>query len=174
MASEGGIDKEKLSRMDSLFQVALVLLGLLAAAEFQFISSSPDSTMLYVFRITTLPFVILIILWVGKELVKELFGHRNATILTTLFCWDYLSFNLLYYLLLFTGFQTGIASVEFFGGLSIVITIGIVLANTAVWLIYRKIFGPEAQFFKSKRWRVAVILAFTISSVLVLVVMIPI
>jgi hypothetical protein len=143
--------------LDSLFEVALVLLGILSAAEFQYFLTAEEETLhFYALRVCTVPFVVLIIFWLTKELFSDAFtdafGHmlgREIQMLFTEFCWDFWSFTLFYYLLgVFGGFQIGILSSL---GLSLLLVL------TMMWA-YQRASPVESgdrsmhSYYKSFKW----------------------
>ena len=116
--SETNTDWEKRrDRLDHVFEVALVLLGILSAAEFQYFltlytlsdsSSVPVTLLYYLLRVNTAPFIVLIVSWLAKELFSDMF-RPQVKMLFTEFSWDFLYFALVYYLfVLIGGYQIGI------------------------------------------------------------------
>ena len=101
-------DREK--HLDNLFEIALVLLGILSAAEFQYFLMKEDAEIhMYVLKVFTVPLVVLIILWLAKELARDEFPP-NVTMILTEFCWNLWSFSLFYYLVnIYIGNIIGIA-----------------------------------------------------------------
>ena len=97
-------------RLDSLFEIALVLLGILSTAELQyFLTIEEEKLYTYALRVYTVPFIVLIVFWLTKELISDML-RLNVRMLFTEFCWDFWSFTLFYYLLgIYGGFQIGIA-----------------------------------------------------------------
>ena len=97
-------------RLDSLFEIALVLLGILSASEFQyFLTTEEEALHFYALKVFTVPFVVLIVFWLLKELISDML-RPDVKMLFTEFCWDFLSFTLFYYLLgIYGGFQIGVA-----------------------------------------------------------------
>lgn len=87
-------------KLDSLFEIALVLLGILSATEFQFISTLELelSEMSYFFNTFTLPFIILILTWFMKRLP---FVNERAQRLLGDFCWYFWTITLFVYLVLY-------------------------------------------------------------------------
>jgi len=106
-------DRQKL---DHLFEVDLVLLGILSAAEFQYASAtlSLNSTLneeqkviliSYFFRIITYPLVPLIVSWLIKEALPRA-RYPNLKMILTEFCWNFWGFTLFFFLLTFIQFAT--------------------------------------------------------------------
>jgi len=154
----GQVDKmeKRKERLDSLFEIALVLLGILSAAEFQYFLTTTEDTgiHLYALKVFTTPFVIMIGFW----LVKEIFGdtlRSDFKMLLTEFCWDFWSFTLLYYLLvLTTGLQYGGLQI----GVIFPLVLSLLLICTIMWA-YRRASPVETgdrsmyNYYKSARWR---------------------
>lgn len=107
---------EKMERrrnhLDSLFGIALVLLGVLSASELQyFLTVQNEELHFYALKVFTVPFVILIVFWLLKELMSDIVPRLDFRMLLTEFCWDFWSFALFYYLLgIYGGFQIGATS----------------------------------------------------------------
>jgi hypothetical protein len=58
-------------KLDHLFEIGLVLVTVLAAAELEFsgdILANETATLNFIFRITTIPIILLILLWMFKEI----------------------------------------------------------------------------------------------------------
>jgi hypothetical protein len=105
--------------LEKVFEIALVLIGLLAAAELQYVTAIPTSVSnlqgiqqlsQFTFRITTVPFVVLIIAWIVKEIFIKIKGYRKLEIGITLFCWYFLSFLLYTFLLLLFVFSSSFSA----------------------------------------------------------------
>jgi len=103
-----GMAKKK-ERLDSLFEIALVLLGILSAAEFQyFLTTEEEALHFYALKVFTIPFIVLIVFWLVKELISDLL-RSDFKMLLTEFCWDFWSFTLFYYLLgIYGGLRMGV------------------------------------------------------------------
>ena len=70
--------------LDSLFEIAIVLLGILSAAEFQyFLIKEGENMHAYALKVFTVPFIVLIIFWLIKELFSDTFGRLDVKILFT-------------------------------------------------------------------------------------------
>jgi hypothetical protein len=96
-------------RLDHLFEIGLVLLGILSAAEFQYyIATEKAATWLYDLKVFTLPFLALIILWIIKELFCIINKKSIVNLFLTDFCWCLWGSMLFFYLLtLVSGFIIG-------------------------------------------------------------------
>ncbi|MGB8781253.1 MAG: hypothetical protein WCD81_11485 [Candidatus Bathyarchaeia archaeon] len=120
------MSEEDRKRLDDLFNVALVLITVLGAAEFGFVAvvSNDISTTKYFFWIFTYPIVTLIMAWMLKEFISvhvevlqdtshvrtaKLVGwfYGDGTILLTEFCWYFWAIILYYFLNFFLAFVTG-------------------------------------------------------------------
>jgi len=101
--------EKRRKHLDSLFGIALVLLGILSASELQYFLMTEDKTMyFYALKVFTVPLLILIVFWLVKELMADLPFPRIRMLITE-FCWNFWSFILFYYLLgIFGGMQVGI------------------------------------------------------------------
>ena len=156
-------------RLDSLFQIALVLLGILSAAEFQyFLTTEEEKFYPYALKVFTVPFVVLIVFW----LIRELFGdvlRSDIKMLFREFCWDFWSFTLFYYLLAIFGFTVGIWS-SF--ALSILFIISISWAYSRASPV---MWGDRSMFnyYRSPRWIVLRILVFMGTYLLLVLIVMP-
>jgi len=107
----GQIENMEIRRkhLDSLFEIALVLLGVLSASEFQYYLTTEEKALhFYALRVFTVPILVLIIFWLAKELMGDL-PFPKVRMLMTEFCWNFWSFTLFYYLLgIYGGLQIGI------------------------------------------------------------------
>lgn len=92
---------ERRHHLDSLYNFSLILLGILSAAEFQyFISIEEEKLFLYALKVFTMPFLVLILFWLIKEIFRDV-ADENLTIILTEFCWSFLNITLFYFLLAF-------------------------------------------------------------------------
>lgn len=120
------MEKRK-ERLDSLFEYALVLLGVLAAAEFQyFLTTEEEGIFPYALRVFTVPFTIMILFWLVKELFSDTL-RSDAKMLLTEYCWDFWSFTLFYYLFVISG---GLQ----YGGLQIGVIVPFLLSILLIYL----------------------------------------
>lgn len=74
-------------RLDRLFDLALVILAILSASEFQFVCSIPErqAEIPYAFRILTYPIVALTIVWLVKEVISiSWIGHSSLNSINSL------------------------------------------------------------------------------------------
>lgn len=167
-------DPEKMEKrrkhLDGLFSIALVLLGILSAAEFQyFLLKEKAQLHFYALKVFTVPFVVLIILW----LVKELFGdiwRLDVKMVWTEFCWEFLNFSLFYYLLaIYGGFQIGIYFSLF---VTLIMTLLVVLAYRRASPVTE---GDRSMynFYKSPGWVAFRITVFIIAYLLLIAIVNP-
>jgi hypothetical protein len=151
-----------LSRLDNVFDKALVLLGVLAASELAYVTALPlpadPSAQLilqhlkdFTFLFTTVPFVILILAWILKELVVKVRLGEKTELFTSLFCWDYWSFSLYGFLLVLFSLPNKLfAWSPFVVAGSFALSIALV---TIVALAYGKIRpSPEAKEYIKSKW----------------------
>lgn len=104
----GNVEQRR-RHLDSLFEIALVLLGVLSASEFQYFLTEEETMHFYGLKVFTVPILVLIIFWLAKELAGDVLFQKGRVLLNE-FCWEFWSFTLFYYLLgIFGGFQIGIA-----------------------------------------------------------------
>ena len=121
-------------RIDRLFEFALIILSVLAAAEFQYVCSVPERQVEipYAFKILSYPIVVLISLWLVKKTALT-WSPRSAGLKMayTEFCWDLWSITLFIYLITFQLFVyvnvnliSALFALGLSGLLSLVISIG--------------------------------------------------
>jgi hypothetical protein len=143
--------------IDNLFNYALVLLGILSAAELQYATrvSQTASDLNLMFRVSVLPFIVLIPIWFIKELLKDEMSRRRRMFFTE-FCWEYWSFTLFSYMLLLYLLQTSNWTYLIFGalaGLGLSVTL-IIAIRRAYASTYRN--GPYqdmVEFYQRRRFR---------------------
>lgn len=155
-------------RVDSLFRIALVLLGILASAVFQF--NTDTSTASYMVRVTTMPFVILIVTWIVKELLKDWTGF-NKTMALTEFCWDFWAVTFFYYTLTFINFQSSNPFItnQISAGLLLIPYIGLI---ALVHFTYRRNYADK-EYFKKPSWWLVSILMFVLTYLILVFVVFP-
>lgn len=137
-------------RIDRLFSFALVILSVLAASEFQFVSSIPErqEELPYAFRVLTYPIFVLMIFWMIKMVVfpwrPGLIGLKMAF---TEFCWDLWADTLFMYLIFYSQFASGSVSI-----IRAIAFLGLAgLLALAVSVGYQKA-EPGMVYFR-RRWR---------------------
>lgn len=148
--------EKRRKHLDSLFGIALVLLGILSAAEFQYFLTVEEQQLYgYALKVYTVPFYILITFWLVKELYRDVL-RQDFRMLFTEFCWTFWSFTLFYYLLGIFGFTVGIAS-SFMLSILFIFSIqwAYSRASPVTW-------GDRSMFryYRSHRW---IVLRFTLS-----------
>lgn len=95
--------------LDHLFEIGLVLLGILSAAELQyFLVVLSSGTWFYVLRVFTIPLLALIVLWMFKECLFFILGNvirvrYYINLVLTDFCWSLWGAVLFDYLSLMVG-----------------------------------------------------------------------
>jgi hypothetical protein len=143
--------------IDNLFNYALVLLGILSAAELQYAARALQNASDFdlVFRVSVLPFVVLIPIWLIKELLKEEVSRRQSMFLTE-FCWEFWSFTLFGCLVLLYAIQTSNLTFIVYGALtSLILSIFFNYALTRAYAhTYRN--GPYqdmVEFYQRRRFR---------------------
>lgn len=107
--SDSGLHTVEVQDLDKVFEIALVLLGILAAAEFQYATALPLSNDVaklqqFTFRVTTLPFVVLIMGWIINELYIKVKRKQQLEYFLKFFCWNLWSFTLFVFLILLIPF----------------------------------------------------------------------
>jgi len=94
-------------RIDKLFEIGLLLVTVLAASELQYASfrySSPENLHLvnYFFRALTIPIILLVMLWLLKDLVPSLPVRFPLKRYTKEFCWtlfgNFFFFEILFFI----------------------------------------------------------------------------
>lgn len=147
------------NKLDNLFEVALVLTGVLAAALFQYITALPvDSSVQtiilnFTLGFTTFPFIFLILIWILKE-VLIIRGKRLLSLRLTFLCWTIWGDILFIYL----------ASLFGVIGFSDYYTIGLFLVATlpVIMVIYgyknTAQSSQEIEYFKSNKWKIEIAL----------------
>jgi hypothetical protein len=124
--SEDANKKEERRRLDNLFNIALVLITVLGASEFVFVTvvNKNISDIKYYFWVFTYPIVTLIIAWILKEFISGSVEVpqdaskvritnfvRDTIIFLTEFCWFFWATILYYFLNFFVSFVAGNISV---------------------------------------------------------------
>lgn len=90
-------------RLDHLFEVGLILLGIYSAAEFgYFMVLGPATAFPYYLKVFTLPFLGLILLWMLKDIFND---YLILNFILTDFCWGLWNYTLFYFLLAIYGYN---------------------------------------------------------------------
>jgi hypothetical protein len=142
--------------IDSLFNFALVFLALLSAAEFQYILqiSKNSSDWTYMLRVSIIPFLILIPIWLVKEALKNQTSRRFRMFITE-FCWQYWAFTLFYYLLIFYSFQNlspNFMNYEIYVSLAFAVLLIFALELAYYRTYIRGPYRDMIEFYKGKRF----------------------
>lgn len=154
--------KDARDRLDGLFEVALVLLGILAAALLQYITANQFPTGLeaiqhtiWIFNLglTTLPFIILIPAWMIKERMK-IRGRHIWSMRLTFFCWVFWGVLLFAYIVnLFSllGFLPLILSL-------LVSSVASVISVAAIISLYKETASDTEMilYFESGKWKLEI------------------
>lgn len=154
------------NKLDNLFEVALVLTGVLAAALFQYMTSlpmfegTPIQELIWNFGLgfTTFPFIFLILLWILKE-VLFIRGDVLLSLRLTLICWSFWGNLLFIYLTNVIGLMQ---SSEFFIVLSFFLGVS---PTILVAYGYKKTttHPKEMGYFAGNRWKKEIGLFVTVS-----------
>jgi hypothetical protein len=158
----------KQDRLDSLFEIALVLLGILSAAEFQYEQVLYPSASSFFFKIATLPFIILILLWIAKELLKE-WDRFGLYMGLTQLCWTLWSMTFwLYMVILFNLTTANFAPLPFLS-LTVILLLSFVMV-ISISITYRKVYKNEA-YFQGGKWLIVLGVSILVSYFLIRVIL---
>lgn len=155
-------------RIDKLFEVALVLLGILSATEFQYVCSVPERQpeIPYAMKIYTFPIVALIFLWLAREIAPIfLTRYMSFKMALTEFCWGFWGTTLFYYLILnhlfgfryvdrFSAFSYALLSVV------LIIAISFAYERAEPWMNYFR----QRLFWRLVRTLIIYLLAYVLAS----------
>ncbi len=134
-------------RFSGVFEIALVLLGIISATETPYYAEVFGDAVALKFAI--LPFLIMIIMWMFKELYKRQKPIEFSLLLSE-FCWEIWVISLAYYLLFFYLYLTGIPYLAFFVSMLTVLVM-FVLIQRAYYLEYRN----EIWYYHDLKWKAA-------------------
>ena len=143
-------ERFNMERFSGIFDIALVLLGVLGATETPYFAKVWNDQTALKFAIT--PFLLIIFIWLWKELFKGYFERRRKPeywLLFTEWTWELWSFTLAYYLFFFALYQTPnhpAFAVFYAFGLGLIIYFGISLAYS---LEYRDV---VRDFYRNRNW----------------------
>jgi hypothetical protein len=163
------------SKFDISFDKALVLLGVLAAAELSYVTalSMPITVQDqlngllgladFTYRITTTPFIVLVIAWIVKELIIKLHVNPKLEITVTLFCWDFWAYSLYWSLIVFFSllqkqFADGILIVG--GCFALVVSLIIVIS----WAYGKSRANYQTDLYSKNKWYKSVALFCSLSA----------
>ena len=155
------MSENRTEQLSSLFEIALVLLGVLSATETSLFFQIFGETVALKFAIT--PFLMMIVVWLIKELYKNHIPLEYS-LLYSEFCWEIWSLSLAYYLLFFYLYL--IPSIPLIAIFSSIVT-GIALYSLilgAYFLEYRK---SASKYYKSRKWLLVRFIIFIIGLILV-------
>jgi hypothetical protein len=147
------------------FELALVLLGVLSATEFQFLMTVfGDQTAL---RFVTMPYLIMLLLWIFKEMFKEKTFSKEVTLLVTELCWELWCLTFAYYLLfLFILMVPTLSIFSFFESMLIgLLTYCLVLI--AHYYAYR---NEVLYYYTTNKWKSIRLLFVAIGAFIILIV----
>lgn len=154
--------KEKLA---GIFETALVLLGVLSATEFQFLSVVfGGQTAL---KFVTMPYVIMLLLWIFKEMFKFNIFSKEVSLLITELCWELWCLTFAYYLLfLFILMVPSLSILSFLDSMVIgLATYGLLLL--AHYYAYR---NEVLYYYTTNKWKSIRFLFVAIGAVIMLVI----
>jgi hypothetical protein len=90
---------QRREKLDHLYELGLVLLGILSAAEFQYYLAVEQKEFFgYSLWVFTAPFIVLIVFWLIREIFSDITEKAILKLLTD-FCWSFWGVTLLYYLI---------------------------------------------------------------------------
>jgi len=145
--------RRRRERLDKLFDIALVLLGVFSASELQVLTTTAsleqgNSNLQYLLRIFTMPLFVLLIGWLTKEIfADELSANWRMTL--TEFCWNLWGFTLFYYLVIYV-FATVVPDVAQYG---VYLSFGLALLLIVfIQRTYRKAYRSMPDYFGRTRW----------------------
>ena len=164
-------------RIDHLFEVGLILLGILSAAEFQYVASTTplnpfiteEQTMLeisYAFKVLTYPPVVLIVAWLLKELLPRA-RFPNGRMLLTEFCWGFWGFTLFFFLINFVLFAR-VYRVNLLWPAIFSLVLTVILIYQVMQAYARALRGID--YFRLRKWRVCSAISFISSYFLLLLI----
>ena len=164
--------KDARDKLDNLFEVALVLTGVLAAGLFQYVTSLQLSETAFIhdflwnfsLGFTTFPFVFLILFWIIKE-VLIIHGKFLLSLRLTLISWAVWGNLLFIYLTNVFGFMD---SSDLFVILSCLLGI-VPVALVAYAYKNAAIKEEEIIYFSGNRWKIELTLYISISLVVMIV-----
>ena len=134
-------------KFSDAFNIALVLLGVLSSAETQFfIQIWGERTAL---QFVTLPFIIIIFVWLPKELFKSTFRKdKKHELLLSEFCWELWCLTLAFYLLFL--YLHLYPEIELMDSL-VPLSIGLVLYGLIIFAYWTE-YKTEVEYYKSRKW----------------------
>jgi len=130
-------------RIDKLFEIGLLLVTVLAASELQYASfrySSPENLHLvnFFFRALTIPIILLVILWMLKDLVPSLPVGLPLKRYTREFCWTFFGNFFFLEILYFISLSFTVDSTPFGTWGKVITLVSFLVTFPATWQ-YRKV-----------------------------------
>jgi hypothetical protein len=157
-------------RFSGIFDVALVLLGVLGATETTYFAQVWNDQTALKFAIQ--PFIMIIIIWLMKELFKGYITKQKPELwlLLTDWCWQIWSLSLAYYMFFFALFQT--PNFPMFA-LSYSIAIGFIIFISILGAYYLEYKDEVRSYFKNPKWLIIRTLTAVFFGVVVWLIFLP-
>jgi len=143
-----------------LFEIALVLLGILSASETQFFIEIFGETTALKFAIT--PFLFMIVVWLIKELYKNHIPIEHS-LLYSEFCWGIWSLSLAYYLLFFYLYL--LPTIPLVAIVSSIVT-GLIMYSLIIGAYFLE-FRSVRRYYRSRRWLLVRLIIITVGLIFV-------
>jgi hypothetical protein len=141
--------QEREDHFGDMFNIALVLLGVLSATETPYFSKIWNISTALKFAIY--PFLLMIMLWLFKELFKKQFEKENRTkvwLVLSETCWEIWSLSLSFYLLFLAIFMVPIPPVDF----SYSLIIGAIVFGSILFAYRLEYNDKFPEYYKSLKW----------------------
>jgi hypothetical protein len=152
-------------RFSGIFDVALVLLFVLGSTETTYFAKVWNDQTALKFAVT--PFILIILIWLMKELFKADFEKEKKLelwLLTTEWCWEVWSLSLAYYLFFLVLFQ-----LPTFPTIALADALGIgLIIFVAILVAYCRQYREEiSNYYKNPKWLIyraisAIVFAFVV------------
>jgi len=162
-------------RLDRLFDIALVLLGILSASELQILTAMATyeqetaANLSYLLRIFTMPLLVLIIAWIAKEIFRNEMS-ANHRMIATEFCWNLWGFTLFYYLVVYV-FATVVPQISQYG---VYLSLGLTfLLIFFIQRAYKKVYTSMTDYFGRSKWAIYRFVAFFVAYIVVVLLVLP-
>jgi len=160
----------KIKDLDSLFEIALVLLGVLAASTFQYYLEIEEPNVYpHILKVHTVPFILLILLWLTKQFLSDYFsvGYK---FLFTQFIWFFWSFALFFYLLLIYG----VGEISKYVNLLLSLLLDVMIFNSYLQALKKSIYKSDMkEFFKKPLNRFILAFLFIFAYIMLLIIVTP-
>jgi hypothetical protein len=137
--AEPNNQKTASEKLDHLFEIGLILITVLSAQELQYAStlySGQSNEIAFVFRILSIPILMIILLWLIKELFPQKIRSLSLRRWIKEFCWDSLSVFIAVEIISFAvlGFPELAKNINIFQSLSLFLAIfGVILTFPVTW-----------------------------------------